>query len=490
MDRPARASSPLLGRVRDLLSRPPVTCRPDLTADAVARLLSAERVGSVVVVDDDGAPLGIVTDRDLRGKVLAESRDPSRTSAAQVMSCPLVTIRPGAFAFEAVLEMTRRAIHHLVVVDGGRLVGVLSTQDFLMQQSAHPVVLAREIARATSVDALRPLGDRITAMVDRLVTEGATAYDIGQMVAELNDRIVGRALGFTADALADAGEEAPPVGYCWIALGSEARREQTLRSDQDNGLVYANPPPDLEERVAAYYTRFATHAVATLVDIGVPRCPGDSMASNPRWCQPSRRWAEYFRHWIEVPEPAQVLAASIYFDLRPVGGSAELVQPLLDVIAREAPVNRLFLGLLAREVVGRRVPFTMLGGIAVARSGAQRGMVDIKGAGALQLVGAARLHALELGLGETNTVDRLRAAGARGVYREHETREVTDAYQHLMRLRIVHQLEQLARGEAPDNFVRPDALSRADALLFRDALRTVQRVQAGIRERFGADMAG
>lgn len=478
-----------LHRVRDLVKRPTVTCGRRVSVVEVARRLSREGVGSVVIVDDDGAPVGIVTDRDLRRKVVAEGRDPAATPADAIMSSPLVTLRPAAFAFEAVLEMTRNRIRHVVLVEDGRAVGVVSSRDFLVLQSTHPVTLAREITRAVSLEALAELGARVTALVRRLLEEGGTAYDIGQIVAELNDRIVVRTLALTAGALEEAGEDAPPVPYCWLAFGSEARREQTLHTDQDNGLVYPDPPGDLAPRAAEYYTRFAEAAIEALVRVGFPRCPANSMASNPAWCQPLSVWAGYFRCWMREATPEHVLAASIYFDLRPLTGALELGQELRELVRREAPESRAFLGYLAKDVVERRLPLTLFGNVAVQRSGPHRGAVDVKGAGGLQLVGAARLFALALGLAETNTIDRVRAAATRGIFRDAEAREITDAYQHLVRLRLVHQLEQLARGEPPDNYITPSRLSRADAVLMRDAMRTVAHVQAAVRERFATDFA-
>jgi CBS domain-containing protein len=477
-------------RVRDLVKRPAVTCPPDLSVVEVARRMLRADVGSIVVTAADGRPLGIVTDRDLRRKVVAERRDAGATTAATIMSSPVIAIQGGAFAFEAVLEMTRREIHHLLVVDVDRPAAVVSSHDFLLLQGTHPVTLAREIGRAPSLPALAVLGGDVTRLVRRLVDEGGTAYDIGQIVAELNDRMVVRALGLTATSLHEAGEPPPPVGYCWLALGSEARREQTLRTDQDNGLVYADPPPEVREQAEAYYRRFAVAAVASLTTAGFPHCPAGHMASTPRWCQPVATWVAYFRQWLDETTPERILDASIYFDLRPLAGDLELAAPLLDVIHGEAPKQRIFLAMLARDVASRRLPVTLLGNVAVKRSGPRRGTVDLKGAGMLQIVGAGRLHALELGLRAVNTVDRFRAAGAQGVYREEEVREITDAFQHLMRLRLLHQLERIEQGEAPDNDVDPRRLSHADRLLLREALRTVSRVQAGIRERFATDVMG
>jgi CBS domain-containing protein len=213
------------------------------------------------------------------------------------------------------------------------------------------------------------------------------------------------------------------------------------------------------------------------------------MASNPRWCQPLSVWREYFLGWILDPAPDRVLEASIHFDLRALAGAPELAHSLVDTVLGEAPRHPGFLRLLASDAVDRLAALTLLGRIATRRSGAHPGAVDLKGGGAMQLTGAARVHALELGLRETNTIDRFRAAAERGIYTETEGREIEDAAQHLMRLRLVHQLEQDARGEPPDNFVVAARLSHADRILLKEALHTVGRVQAKLRERFATDFA-
>jgi CBS domain-containing protein len=482
---PSADVSLFLHPVRDFVARPPVIASAKTPVRELARQMAKAAVGSVVIVDDGGGGVGIVTDRDLRGKVVAEGRDPATTIAAEIMSRPLVTMGPGAYGFEALLEMTRRGIHHLVVVDAGRLVGVVSSGDFLRLQVTHPVVLAREIETAASTEDLARLGARVTALVRRLVDEGGTPYDVGRIVAELNDRIVQRVLARVAAGL-DGGAP-PPVAFSWLSFGSEARREQTLRTDQDNGLVYADPPEESRAMVEAYFARFTAEAIAALVAVGFPECPGRIMASEAALRQPVGVWAERFRGWIRESGPEEILAACIFFDVRPVGGAEALAARLRDVIRTEAPGARRFLGFLARDVVDRPVALTVLGNVRVARSGPWRGTVDVKGGGSLQLVGAARLHALALGSDETNTVDRFRAAAAAGLYPDEECREITDAYQHLTRIRLLHQLACVDRGEPPDNHVDPRRLTHADRVLFLDALKTVGRVQSGLKERYATD---
>jgi CBS domain-containing protein len=483
---PAGEHALFVHRVRDLVERRLVVASPRASAVEIARLLSEERVGSVVVVED-GRPVGIVTDRDLRRKVLAEGRDGRTTAAVAIMSHPLVTLPPTAFAFDALLEMTRRNVHHIVIVDHeGRALGVVSSNDLLLLQTAHPVALSRDIVRASSVDALALLAPRITGLVRELLAGGGRVHDIAELVTELNDRVVIQVLDLVRAELAAAGRE-PPVPFAWLAFGSEGRREQTLWTDQDNGLVYADPPASLADPARAYFTELAAKTVASLVAIGVPPCPGGAMASNPAWCQPLSVWDGYVRRWITEPSPAHVLAASMYFDLRLVTGEASLAAELSARIRAEAPAHPRFLGMMARDVVDRPLPLGFFGGLSVHRSGPHRGAVDIKGAGCMQLVGAARVHALELGLAETTTIARIAGAGAHGLYSKDDVVEISDAYEHLLRLRLAHQLDRIAAGEAPDNYVDPEQLSHRDGLLLRDALKTVERVQGRLRERYATD---
>ena len=485
-----RPASILAERVGTLVRELPLTSAPGASVADVAAVMGQRRARAVVVVDSGGRALGIVTDRDLRARVVAARRDAALTRAADVMSTPVVTVSPSAFAFEALTEMTRREIHHLVVTDDdGRVVGVLGSDDLVLLPAAHPVLLAREIGRADSHEALAVAAASITAVVSRLVAIGLRAADVAAIVAELNDRLVARTVAL-AEATVRAVHGPAPVPYCWLAFGSEGRREQTLRTDQDNGLVYADPTAADADECARWFRRLADEAIGGLVAVGFPPCPGAAMASNPRWCQPLRTWENYFVEWMDRPVPEHVLNACMYFDLRAVAGTPALGRALRDLLREEIPKRRHFLSAMAGDVVSRRVPLTMLGRITVARRGAHRGTVDIKGAGSLQLAGAARIWALDLGLVETNTIERLRAASASGFVPADEGTAAVEAYGLLLHLRLDHQLEALAAGAVPDNRVTPARLSRHDATLLRESLRTVRVVQAHLSDRYRTDSLG
>lgn len=470
-------------RVRDLVSGSPVVCSPGTTIAEAARLMTQRRVSSVIVLDAHGGPGGILTDRDLRTRVVAPGLS-AATPVGQVMSSPVVTIEPDALAFDAVIEMMRRGIRHLAVIADDQLVGVVSSHDLVLVQADHPVGLAREIAGASSRDRLVVLATRVVAVVRWLASSGTGAVVIGRLVAELNDQLVRRALTLVLSDLEAAGHGPPPVPFVWLAAGSEGRREQTLKTDQDNGLAYLDPPAELEAATAKYFERVASAMADTLARLGFPPCPGGFMASNPRWRQPQAVWRQYFQSWMETPQSESVLQASLFFDLRPVAGTEEIGDALWRWVCEQAPSRILFLRHMAKTALDRHVPLGFFGGFVVERSGAHKDQLDLKGRGVFPITQAMRVHALSLGVRETNTLERLKAAGARGVFTASQVAEVGDAYEVVARLRLTHQLTCLETGLEPDNFINPHALGKSDRLLLKEAFRTISWVQRHLEDRY------
>jgi CBS domain-containing protein len=470
-------------RVSDLIKGPPVTCRPSVTVAEGAQLMTQRGIGSVIVAGEDGAPLGIVTDRDLRTRVVAPGLPPS-TPISRVMSSPVLGIGPGELAFDALLEMMRRGLRHLAVTSEGRLLGVVSSHDLVLLQGAHPVGLAREIEAALSEDGLAALALRVPSVVRWLAAGGARATEIGRLVAELNDRLVRRALDLVLSATEAAGHGRPPVPFAWLAAGSEGRREQTLKTDQDNGLVYQDPPVEQEGAAAAYFERIATDMGQTLARLGFPPCAGGFMASNPRWRQPERAWRQYFESWMETPAPEPLLRASLFFDLRPVAGAEEVGRALWEWVCERAPSHTLFLRHMAKAALERQPPLGFFGGFVVERSGGHKDQLDLKARGVFPITQAMRTYALSLGVRDTNTLDRLAAAGARGLFTAPEVADLSDAYEIMARLRLAHQLTCLDAGRPPDNFLDPRTLGKADRLLLKEAFKTIAWVQRHLEDRF------
>ncbi|HEY7652822.1 MAG TPA: DUF294 nucleotidyltransferase-like domain-containing protein [Methylomirabilota bacterium] len=472
-----------LRHVRDLIKGAPVTCAPSATAAEVAQLMTRRSIGSVIVLGEDGAATGIVTDRDLRTRVVAPGLSAS-TPVRHVMSTPVIGIDPGALAFDALLEMTRRSIHHLAVMSEGRLLGVVSSHDLVLLQGAQPVGLAREIEAAGSEASLAALAPRVPSVVKWLAAGGAGAAEIGRLVAELNDRLVRRALDLVVSATEAAGHGPPPVPFTWLAAGSEGRREQTLKTDQDNGLVYRDPGVEQEREAATYFERLGARMGELLGRLGFPACAGGFMASNPRWCQPERVWRGYFQSWMETPGPEALLSAALFCDLRPVAGGDEVGRALWDWVCEQAPSHVLFLRHMAKSALDRPAPLGFFGGFVVERTGAHKNHLDLKARGVFPLTQAMRAYALSLGVRETNTLDRLAAAGAHGLFIPSEVAELSEAWEVMARVRLAHQLACLDGGRAPDNFIDPRTLGKADRLLLKEAFKSVAWVQRHLEDRF------
>jgi CBS domain-containing protein len=473
-------------RVLDLATGLPLTCRGRTRVADAAALMSARAAGSIVIVGEQGEPLGIVTDRDLRNRVVAAGAS-ADLPVSQIMSAPLVVVPSDTPAFEALLEMTRRSIHHLGLVEAGRLVAVVSSHDMVVADGAHPLALARAIEAEETLDGLAAAAPRVLGMVRWLVDGGAGASEIGRLVSEFNDRLVARALAFVERALEAEGHGRPPVPYSWLVAGSEGRREQTLKTDQDNALVYADVPDTTEAVASSYFALLADRMRTALVRLGFPVCPGDFMASNPRWRQPARVWREYFTSWMEVPRPGPIVHASLFFDLRQVAGDPEPGQSLWAWVCERAPGSVLFLRYLAQDAVSRPSPLDWFGRIRVKRSGPRRGRIDLKASAVFPLTQALRVCALSLGLQVTHTLDRLTGVEAAGLLRRTEVADVREAYDTIFRLRLAHQLRCLEEEHAPDNFLDPGGLSRGDRLLLKDALRTITWLQSFLEDRFQTD---
>jgi CBS domain-containing protein len=445
--------------------------------------MSREGADAVVILGPSGEPAGIVTDRDLRERVLAAGRSPDEPTGA-IMTSPLVTISAEAPVLEAVLEMTRHGIHHLGVAEAGRLVGVLSGQALVHLHATAPVGLVRLIRAGRTVGDLAPAVPMLIQIIRRLDAQGLPASSIGRIIAELNDHLVRRVLALAEEELGAAGRGAPPVDYCWLALGSEGRAEQTIRTDQDNALVYADPPAALRSPAAEYFGALAERVIAGLLELGYPRCPAGFMASNVRWCQPLEAWRAYVGEWIGQPlEDQHLLYACTCLDFRAVAGSAPLAAALRQEVAAQVKAWRSFPRHLAKVAVSHAPPLGLFGRFLLERQDGRLG-IDVKLNGMLPLVNALRVYALDVGAAETNSLERLVAAARAGFFGDDEVEEIREAYETLFSLRLRHQLARVGAGQVPDNFLDPRGLARGEQRRLKEAFRAIRRLQGKVEVRY------
>ena len=465
-------------KVGELVGREAVTIEMGKTIRNAAMRMSQEQVGSLLILDPDGQMKGIVTDTDLRTAVALglDFEVPVET----LMHAPVVTARPDEICFDALLRMMSENIHHLAVVRGKELVGVVTAHDIMLLQGRSPLSIFREIKSQNKIEGLYPLGGMIPQVISSLVEEGAKSTHITRLITILNDLILEKLLDLLIQQMGP-----PPAPFCWLLMGSEGRREQTFKTDQDNALVYKTFDDEIVGRAAeVYFSAFAERAVGHLVQCGFPPCPGGVMASNIQWRQPLHVWRGYFNSWIANPEPQEVVRASIFFDFRSGYGHGEFATELRDFVIRRAGQEEVFLRFLAAHSLETKPPISFFKNFMVEKDGAHKNQLDIKKRGLAPFSDFARILALKAGLAETNTLDRLEALARQDRIPSDLYGDMCDAYEFLLQLRLVHQLEQAELGQDLDNYIEPGRLSEVEKRTLKESFAVIGRMQAFIRDLF------
>ncbi len=466
-------------RVKDLVKREPEFIDAGSPVQEAARRMADQHIGSLLVKDANDKVVGIVTDKDLRIKVVAAGKSLS-TPVGDIMASPVASITASSVCFDALLSMMKQQIHHLAVEEEGRIIGIITAHDIMVLQGSSPLYLFREIVAQRTIEGLYPLSQKVPLVVRTLIEEGAKANNITRMITILNDHILDRLLTLLQD---DMG--APPVPFCWLLLGSEGRKEQTFRTDQDNAIVYRNPESDaLARQAEEYFEQFGIAAIEHLENCGYPRCPGDIMASNPKWRVSFEKWRGYFDHWIDTPEPKEVLHASIFFDFRPGFGDTSMPDTLRQHIIERTERQQIYLLHMARDYMSNRVPLSFFKNFIVEKNGEHKNKLDIKRKGLTPIVNFGRILALKHGIRETNTIARLRALADKGHISDELCSMARDAYELQMQMRFVHQLEQLENGVQPDNYIDPGRLSDLEKQMLKDAFAVIERLQGVLKSIF------
>lgn len=455
----------------DLMRREPVTCPRDMPlAHAVARM-HGEHVGSIVVTDAEHAPVGVFTLHDLLARVATQNLGLDMP-VSEVMTPDPIALSPRATAHEAMLTMARHGIGHLCVVEDGRLVGVLSERDLFSLQRVGLVHLTRAITRSADIAGLVECRRDMHVLIEHMLAQGASVTQLMQIIALLNDHVTRRVI-----ALCLAEHGTPSVAFTWISFGSEGRHEQTLKTDQDNGILFALPPGRSADAVREELLPLARRINEALAACGYALCEGNVMASNPACCLSLEEWRARFANWIEHGAPEHLLQASIYFDLRALDGDARPVEELRDwMLKRVAHVPR-FLRQMAENAMNISPPLGLLRDFDVESSGTHADSLNLKLRGAMPFVDAARLLALAHGIPDTNTQERLRAAARQGLLRTAEMEAWCDAYAFIQLLRMRHHQLQTRAGQEPDNYVNPSQLNELDRRVLKEAFRQARKLQ-------------
>lgn len=448
--------------VGSIVSRPALFVSPDATVGEAARAMREAGTGSVLV---EAPSPGIVTDRDLRNRVLADDRT-ADTPVEAITSRPLKTLPADTPLYEVLLLMLDEDVHHVPVTREGRIVGVVTDKDLLRRQAKGPLPLLERIKTARRLEALEGYTLELAATARSLFFGDVEPVRIARVITSLNDALTTKLLCLAEDELG-----APPCTYAWLALGSEGRMEQVLATDQDNALVYRDGTPEAHK----YFRALADRAVGGLLETGFPPCPGGYMAT--RWRRSLAGWETAFLQWLQTPEPQALLEAEVFLDFRRVHGELS-VEPLERILLSGAG-RPVFLFHLARAATRFRPPLR-----PASRIRARHGEVDLKRGGLAAIVLLARLGALTAGSTARGTLERLDAAAGAGALGPDTVEAVGDAFRFLMRLRLREQFRSLEAGREPANSVRTDSLSPLERRRLREAFKAVADAQRGVALRY------
>lgn len=479
------AERPFRKRLYEIMTTPVVTCREDNTVTEIAQLISSKQVSSVVVIDQSGSPVGIVTEKDLVKKVLAEHRPGSeQLRAKEIMEPNPIVLPPSALFQEALLAMVQRQLKHVIVAERGLVRGIVTLADLVRTQNVDALSALMTIDRARDFRALQAAVRQIDRLVTSLVAGQATAAEAGVLVAELYDRLVARLLFLAEEELYAEGKGRAPCSYCWLNMGSSGRREQVIRTDLDNALIYENPPPGEESAFQEYFLALGERVVAGLVRLGFAPCPGKVMASNPDWCKSHREWLQTIRAWMRQPQGEWLRKMTIFFDFRPVYGRFSLAESLREAVFEWLTAEEVILHFLARDAVAKKIPLNPFRQVVPEKSGPHKDEVDLKSAVLIHFVDCIRLFALREKIAATSTFDRLRELVERNVFTAEEAEAFSLAYDNAMMLRLRLNLERLGQGLEPTNYINPRKLSRRELNVLREALILASRLQYLTRASF------
>ncbi len=456
----------------ELCVRTPISVVTGTSLRRALDAMNAARVGSVAVTDNEQRPVGILTLKDVLSRVTLTGLDLGAT-VDTVMTPDPVCLAVQGTARDALLAMARHNIHHVLVVKDGRLQCVLSEKDLFALKRLSVQGITSAIARAANVEALKQSGRDIASLAHSLLAQGIEAETLTELIAALNDRLTRKLITQETAAL-----DLPGVRWCWIALGSEGRMEQTLATDQDNALVFTVAKDVEKEAIRSRLLQTALRINQGLDACGFPLCKGGIMASNPKWCLTEEEWRSQFSRWIDSGGPEELLNANIFFDFRPLHGEEGLALNLRAWLTDKVRANPRFLKQMTQNALRNAPPLGLVRDFVLSEDNAHPHTLDLKLNGTTPFVDGARIFALASGQIATGTARRLMQAGHDLKIPVEEIKSWVQAFQFIQLLRLRHQHGQQRQDMAPDNFLDPDQLTVLDRRILKEAFRQARKLQS------------
>ncbi|SHO62211.1 DUF294 nucleotidyltransferase-like domain-containing protein [Algoriphagus zhangzhouensis] len=458
------------------------------TVQEAAQKMASESVSSIVVCGENQIPLGIITDKDLRSKVVAQAL-PLNTKVDHVMSSPVITKKKDAGFSDLYLSMIKNRLHHLILTEDGSpnspICGILSDHDVLLSMGNSPAVLIHALLNTEMVSEMKSIRDRAETMLKYYLENEVSMDFVASVLTEINDVIIQQAVKIAQNKLSEEFPQMKSIRFVFLCLGSEGREEQLLRTDLDNAILYEDVPKELEKIAADYFLQLGTEVVEILLACGFSPCPGEIMASNPKWNQPLSRWKKYFSDWILTPTPEALLRASIFYDFRPIAGFNGLSEELSLHVYENIQKKKGFLSYLGQNAFLSPPPLGFFKDFIVEKSQEHRDQFDIKARAMMPLTDLARLLILSYGVvGINNTFKRFEKLCELEPQNAQLFTQAGKAYEILMRMRALEGLENQNNGR----YIRPENMGKLQRQLLKSTFAPISELQEIVRIRFQLDL--
>ncbi len=465
--------------VERLMTRDILACHETLPVQQAAEFMRRQRCSSILVQNQAGDHIGIVTDADMRNRIIAQGLN-HHTPVANIMSTPLASISSQMSVFEAMMEMMQQNLKHLAVKDGGgNVIGTVSSRDLLAAQGQSPLFIVREINSSISREELREKQRQLPGLVQSLINSGARAENVTRLLSTIADAILNRLVELAIESLGP-----PPARFVFMIMGSEGRREQTLKTDQDNAIVFQDVGDAELPEVRRYFLQLGETVCTWLDETGYSFCEGGVMAMNPDWCQPLSVWREKFSAWIHTADAQDLLHSSIFFDFRGAFGDMGIIDQLRRHLFDSLTGWSGFFRHLTENALYFKPPIGFFRNIVVESKGEHRNAFDIKRA-MMPVVDFARIHALKNHITETNTQGRLFDLHAGGHVSDKDYEEISKSYSYLMQLRFIRQITAVIEEDAPpDNYINPKKLSRMEQTMLKEIFKHIENFQTKMSFEF------
>lgn len=482
----SKVESPLFRkRVSEIMSSPIITCKPDDHIISASKIMAINNVSALVVVDDNNIPQGFLTEKNIVKYLIAgQIAAVENCTVEMVMNRNLICIAPDELFYNAMLAMIKNKTKHLAVVDKGKLIGIVTVMDLIKTRSTGTLLLTHDIESQYNFSSLAHVSDEIDNILNALIAEKASIPEIFEIMSELHDRLASQVINICEREMELEGWGKPPVKYCWLHMGSAGRKEQTLRTDQDNAIIYSDPDEHNKDFVAAYFEQLARKIVDGLSTCGFEKCKGGVMASNPAWRRSLSEWAATVRSWIGSVDPKDTRFLTIFLDYRPIYGDSSLAQKLRTIIFEQFREAVRASHMMANEDFQYKVPVGLFGGFITEKSGPHKGEINLKNAACIHIVNCTRIFAVKSEISETSTFERLQALVKAGVITKDDGEFIQASYETLMMFRIRENVKKVKQGKQPDNYINPQDLSKREVKLLKEAFTVISRLQKLTHKEF------